>query len=205
MAGLPERLVLERNRIRDVLGRRWRAAMLLSSGRLFFDFGTLLACIRATGATPNPSLVLLAYAVAGLLALHSDHAGRAGHRRGGASAAADPGGRARAATPWWPRWPTGSSRTGCPSSWGRWPMSCSGCATGRPAARGEAVGEGSGPRLERPPALRAEAPGPGRLRGEPIVRWVPMAVKVCHAQRAQRSMGVDYISAETVRRWSKHG
>ena len=69
MVGLPERLVVERNRIRDVLGQRWRAAMLLSSGRLFFDFGTLLACIRATGAKPNPSLVLLAYSVAGLLAL----------------------------------------------------------------------------------------------------------------------------------------
>ncbi len=67
--GLPDRLVKERNRIRDVLGQRWKAATLLSSGRLFLDFGTLLACIRATGAKPNPSLVLLAYAVAGLLAL----------------------------------------------------------------------------------------------------------------------------------------
>jgi uncharacterized protein (TIRG00374 family) len=52
-----------------VLGKRWKAAVLLSSGRLAFDFGTLLACIRATGVKPNPSLVLLAYAVAGLLAL----------------------------------------------------------------------------------------------------------------------------------------
>ena len=54
-------------RIRHVLGRRWKAATLLSSGRLFFDFWCLLAAIRATGAKPNPSLVLLAYAVAGLL------------------------------------------------------------------------------------------------------------------------------------------
>jgi uncharacterized protein (TIRG00374 family) len=69
MAGLSDRLVFERNRIRDVLGRRWKAALLLSSGRLAFDFGTLLATIRATGVKPNPSLVLLAYAVAGLLAL----------------------------------------------------------------------------------------------------------------------------------------
>ena len=52
-----------------MLGKRWKAALLLSSGRLAFDFGTLLACIRATGVKPNPSLVLLAYAVAGLLAL----------------------------------------------------------------------------------------------------------------------------------------
>jgi uncharacterized protein (TIRG00374 family) len=69
MTDLPDRLVRERNRIRDVLGRRWKAATLLSSGRLFLDFGCLLATIRATGARPNPSLVLLAYAVAGLLAL----------------------------------------------------------------------------------------------------------------------------------------
>jgi len=69
MTGLSDRLVYERNRIRDVLGRRWKEAALLSSGRLAFDFGTLLATIRATGAKPNPSLVLLAYAVAGLLAL----------------------------------------------------------------------------------------------------------------------------------------
>ncbi len=69
MTGLPDRLVVERNRIRDVLGQRWKAAMLLSSGRLFFDYGTLLACIRATGARPNPSLVLVAYSVAKLLAL----------------------------------------------------------------------------------------------------------------------------------------
>jgi uncharacterized protein (TIRG00374 family) len=69
MTGLEDRLVFERNRIRDVLGRRWKAALLLSSGRLAFDFGTLLATIRATGAKPDPSLVLLAYAVAGLLAL----------------------------------------------------------------------------------------------------------------------------------------
>ncbi len=69
MTGLSDRLVYERNRIRTVLGKRWKAALLLSSGRLAFDFGTLLACVRATGIKPNPSLVLLAYAVAGLLAL----------------------------------------------------------------------------------------------------------------------------------------
>jgi len=69
MTGLPDRLVYERNRIRGVLGQKWKEAVLLSTGRLAFDFGTLLATIRATGAKPNPSLVLVAYAVAGLLAL----------------------------------------------------------------------------------------------------------------------------------------
>jgi uncharacterized protein (TIRG00374 family) len=69
LTDLPERLVTERNRIRDVLGLRWKAALLLSSGRLAFDFMTLMACIWATGTKPAPSLVLLAYAVAGLLGL----------------------------------------------------------------------------------------------------------------------------------------
>jgi hypothetical protein len=69
LTGLPDRLVFERNRIRDVLGRKWKAALLLSSGRIAFDYFTLLAAIRATGARPQPALVLLAYSVAGLLAL----------------------------------------------------------------------------------------------------------------------------------------
>jgi uncharacterized protein (TIRG00374 family) len=102
MTGLPERLVYERNRIRDVLGRRWKAAMLLSSGRLAFDFGTLLATIRATGVKPNPSLVLLAYAVAGLLALVPITPGGLGLVEAGLSAllilAGVPGGDAVVAT-----------------------------------------------------------------------------------------------------------
>ena len=69
MTGLDDRLVCERNRIRDVLGERWKAALLLSTGRLLFDYLTLLAMIRATGAKPQPAVVLLAYAVAGLLRL----------------------------------------------------------------------------------------------------------------------------------------
>jgi uncharacterized protein (TIRG00374 family) len=69
MTGLPDKLVNERNRIRVVLGHQWKAALLLSSGRLAFDFITLLACIWATGTKPQPSLILLAYAVAGLLGL----------------------------------------------------------------------------------------------------------------------------------------
>ena len=95
MTGLPDRLVFERNRIRRVLGRRWKAALLLSSGRLAFDFGTLLACVRATGVKPNPSLVLLAYAVAGLLALIPITPGGLGIVEAGLERAADSGGRAR--------------------------------------------------------------------------------------------------------------
>ena len=77
-----------------MLGRRWKAAVLLSSGRLAFDFGTLLATIRATGAKPNPSLVLLAYAVAGLLALIPITPGGLGIVEAGLSALLDPGRRA---------------------------------------------------------------------------------------------------------------
>ncbi len=102
MTGLPDRLVFERNRIRDVLGKRWKAAMLLSSGRLAFDYGTLLATIRATGVRPNPSLVLLAYAVAGLLALIPITPGGLGIVEAGLSAllilAGVPGGDAVVAT-----------------------------------------------------------------------------------------------------------
>jgi uncharacterized protein (TIRG00374 family) len=69
MTGLEDRLVFERNRIRDVLGERWKAALLLSSARIFFDYCTLLAVIRATGVKPQPALVLLAYSAAELLAM----------------------------------------------------------------------------------------------------------------------------------------
>jgi uncharacterized protein (TIRG00374 family) len=43
--------------------------VLLTAGRLGFDYGCLLAALRATGAQPQPSLVLLAYAAAGIVAL----------------------------------------------------------------------------------------------------------------------------------------
>jgi hypothetical protein len=69
MTGLEDRLVFERNRIRDVLGEKWRAALLLSSGRIAFDYAALLFALRATGARPQPALVLLAYAVQGILRL----------------------------------------------------------------------------------------------------------------------------------------
>ena len=52
-----------------MLGKNWRQAALLTAGRLGFDYGCLLAALRATGASPQPSLVLLAYAAAGIIAL----------------------------------------------------------------------------------------------------------------------------------------
>jgi uncharacterized protein (TIRG00374 family) len=69
LTGLDGRLLTERDTIRAVLGKKWWQAILLITGRLGFDFGCLLAALRATGAHPRPSLVLLAYSAAGIIAL----------------------------------------------------------------------------------------------------------------------------------------
>jgi len=69
LEGLPERLLDQRNVIRTVLGEQWWQASLLSVGRLLFDYLCLLFCVRAVGADPRPSLILLAYAVAGVIGL----------------------------------------------------------------------------------------------------------------------------------------
>jgi uncharacterized protein (TIRG00374 family) len=66
---LDQRLRRERDVITSVLGKRWRDAVLLSAGRLAFDYLCLLAALRATGCHPRPSLVLLAFAVAGVIGL----------------------------------------------------------------------------------------------------------------------------------------
>ncbi len=66
---LDRTLVEERNEIRTVLGNRWRAAVLLSTGRLGFDFLCLVAALQAAGAHARPALVLLTYAVAGVIGL----------------------------------------------------------------------------------------------------------------------------------------
>jgi len=69
VTGLDTRLLAERDTIRAVLGKDWRQAAVLTASRLGFDYGCLLAALRATGASPQPSLVLLAYAAAGIVAL----------------------------------------------------------------------------------------------------------------------------------------
>jgi len=69
LTGLDQRLLAERDTIRAVLDSKWWQAALLTAGRLGFDYGCLLAVLRATGAGPRPSLVLLAYAGAGIVAL----------------------------------------------------------------------------------------------------------------------------------------
>ncbi|MGO9853632.1 MAG: UPF0104 family protein, partial [Acidimicrobiales bacterium] len=60
LAGLDDRLLTQRDQIRDALGREWKQVLLLEVGRLGFDFFCLLATLRATGSQPHAWLVLLA-------------------------------------------------------------------------------------------------------------------------------------------------
>jgi uncharacterized protein (TIRG00374 family) len=70
LTGLDETLLAQRNEIRAVLGKQWWwQALLLSAGRLAFDYLCLLAALRATGSRPRPSVILVAYAVAGIVGM----------------------------------------------------------------------------------------------------------------------------------------
>ena len=66
---LPQRLIAERNQIRSALGAQWRKAALVSVGRVGFDYLALVASVGAVGAHARPSLILIAYFSATLLAL----------------------------------------------------------------------------------------------------------------------------------------
>ena len=66
---LTSRLLAERDVVRTTFGRRWQAAVLAAAGKSIFDYLALIACLRAVGAEPNPSLVLLAYVAASLLGM----------------------------------------------------------------------------------------------------------------------------------------
>jgi uncharacterized protein (TIRG00374 family) len=66
---LDVRLLAQRDAIRDVLGAQWQRAVLLSAGRLAFDYLCLIFALRAAGSHPHASLVLLAYAAAGIVGM----------------------------------------------------------------------------------------------------------------------------------------
>jgi uncharacterized protein (TIRG00374 family) len=66
---LAERLLEERDILRSAFGRRWEGAVLAAAGKSIFDYLALVACLRAVGAEPNPSLVLLAYVAGAILAM----------------------------------------------------------------------------------------------------------------------------------------
>jgi uncharacterized protein (TIRG00374 family) len=69
VAGVPARLLGERDFMRTTLGEHWVGAVLSAAGNTGFDYIALLCALRAVGAEPRPSLVLLAYTTAALLAL----------------------------------------------------------------------------------------------------------------------------------------
>jgi len=68
MRRLPDRLLAERDRITGTFGERWTRALAATSGRWALDYSTLLAALAAVGAAPRPSLVLLAFCAAQVLA-----------------------------------------------------------------------------------------------------------------------------------------
>lgn len=59
----------ERDRLVEVLGTRWPAAIAASAGKWAFDYLALVAALYGVGADPRLSLVLLAYAGAQVLAM----------------------------------------------------------------------------------------------------------------------------------------
>lgn len=68
-ADLPDRLLDQRNRMKQTFGHRWGAALTGAVGKVGFDYLALVCCLAAVGARPDPSLVLLAYVGGALLAL----------------------------------------------------------------------------------------------------------------------------------------
>ena len=69
VSSVARKLLDARDFIRSTLGARVKEAMLAAAGNTVFDYLALLAALRAVGAEPQPSLVLLAYVAAELLAL----------------------------------------------------------------------------------------------------------------------------------------
>jgi uncharacterized protein (TIRG00374 family) len=59
----------ERDRLRDVLGARWPRALAASVGIWGFDYLSLVAVLVALDTSPRPSVVLLAFTAAKLLAM----------------------------------------------------------------------------------------------------------------------------------------
>ena len=67
--GSSESLLAQRDGLRAAFGARWPFALCADIAKPGFDYLGLLCCLAAVGARPNPSLVVLAYSGAMLLAL----------------------------------------------------------------------------------------------------------------------------------------
>ncbi len=66
---IADRLLAERDIVRDVLGKNWRVAAAAALGQRLLDFAALVMAVYGTGSRPNPLLILLAYAVAQILTI----------------------------------------------------------------------------------------------------------------------------------------
>jgi uncharacterized membrane protein YbhN (UPF0104 family) len=68
LAGVAEKVLRQRDFVKNTIGRRWFESVTAATAVPVFDFMALLCALAAVGARPNPSLVLLAYVMANLLA-----------------------------------------------------------------------------------------------------------------------------------------
>lgn len=94
LTALDRRLLVERDAVKAVLGRQWRQALLLTTGRLGFDYACLLAPGRnrkSSPPVPGPP-GLLGDRGGGSAA---NYPGRTRHRRSKPDRPADPGRRSR--------------------------------------------------------------------------------------------------------------
>ena len=66
---LSEVLLRGRDQIRGALGDRWKMALSASVGKSLFDYLALVSTLYAVHASPDPSLVLLAYVAGSLLGM----------------------------------------------------------------------------------------------------------------------------------------
>ena len=66
---VPERLLVQRDRMKRTFGARWPLAVCGLAGKPGFDYLALVCCVAAVGERPSPSLLLLAYAAGSLLSL----------------------------------------------------------------------------------------------------------------------------------------
>jgi uncharacterized protein (TIRG00374 family) len=66
---LRAQLFEHRDVVREQLGRRWMAAVAFAVGKWLLEYVTLLLALKAVGASPRPSLVLLAYTASAVLSM----------------------------------------------------------------------------------------------------------------------------------------
>lgn len=69
LKGLGERVLKERDEIRQTMGEQWPVALGAAVGRWAFEYFALLVTLYAIGASPDPWLVLLAFVFACVLGM----------------------------------------------------------------------------------------------------------------------------------------